>query len=83
MDAFARAIGPASIIEEGKRFNMQPLRDAMTQIASQVNAGARIPGINGGALTGIRSAGLISMDDVATELGVAELLRAANRVSGT
>lgn len=81
MEAIGREIGPERIIAAAKGYNLQLLKDEMTRVARQVRAGGRLSAVNEGALTGIRGAGLISFTDEATDIGVAELLRAANRVA--
>lgn len=82
--AMAEIIGPAWIIEQSKNRKTEALRQALTRVAVEVRQGSHFDrSLNGGALAGLASAGLLDESCAATEVGVVELVRVAYEILGS
>lgn len=75
LSEFAAIIGPKKLADG----SLAEARADMTRVAAEVSAG-RHSGLNGGALTGLKGAGLLSETDGATVIGAAQLRAVAKEL---
>ncbi len=74
----ARAIGREKIIQWEAAGDMRALKTAADEILRAAkHSSASVPGLNGGAVTGLYFRGLVSDNDRLTPLGAAALIKAA------